>query len=242
MRLRIRAFLIHLAASSGLALLALVLVFGVWYPAPLHSAIDVTGIFFILIAVNVVIGPVLTFVVYKAGKKTLRFDLATIVLLQLTAFCYGLWTVSEGRPAWLVFNVDRFDLVQAYEIDQRKLSEAMPIFRSPSYLGPGWVAVRQARPEERTDVLFESLIAGVDSSKRPNFYRELSFAADGVRQHAKPLQELVKFNAPSMVAKTLALWPRADAYLPMSAKARAVTVLIHKESAEVVAVVDLNPW
>lgn len=242
MSLRIRAFLIHLAASIVLALVAMAVVFAVWYPSPLARAVGVTEIFLILLGVDVVIGPLLTLVVYKAGKRSLRFDLATIVCLQLTAFAYGFWTVAEGRPAWLVFSVDRFELVQAYEIDDRKLSEALPMYRNPSLFGPGWAAARRANAEERKDVLLESLLAGVDVAQRPNFYSDLITAADGIRQHAQPLSALEKFNPTAEVAKVLARWPEADAFLPMMAKVHPVTVLIHKESARVVAIVDLNPW
>lgn len=242
MRLRIRAFLIHFAASCALGLAVMGLVFGVWYPAPLYKAVGVTDIFFIVLAVDVVIGPLLTFIVYRAGKKSLRFDLATIICLQLIAFSYGLWTVAEGRPAWVVFGVDRFDLIQVYEIDSRKLDQAPAIYRTPSLLGPKWVSARRATPEERNDVLFESMFAGVDTVHRPNFYRELSVAADGISRYAQPLKALEKFNSPAEVARVLAKWPEADAYLPLMARVHPMSVLIVKESAKIIAVVDLNPW
>lgn len=243
MNSRFRAGLVHLAISAVVALIAVGLVFQLWYPAPLHAAVGVTDIFLIVLGVDVVIGPLLTTLVYKVGKKSLRFDLATIALLQLSAFAYGLWTVSEGRPAWLVFSADRFDLVQAYEVDQRKISDAKPEFRKPSWWGPGWAYARRAQtPEERQDVILESLTAGIDSAQRPNFYLPLADGAEQIRQHAKPLTELARFNAKSTVDATLAKWPAADAFLPMMARVNPVTVLINKESAQVVAIVDLNPW
>ena len=121
MSIRLKAFFLHLSLSAVIALLALLLVFGLWYPAPLHTAVGVTHIFLLLLLIDVVLGPLLTLLVYKAGKKTLVFDLAVIAVLQLSALGYGLWTVAEGRPAWLVFNADRFDLVRVLDIDARKL-------------------------------------------------------------------------------------------------------------------------
>lgn len=52
-------------------------------------------------------------------------DLTVIAVLQLGALSYGLWTVAEGRPAWLVFAVDRFELVRVLDIDKRKLDAAI---------------------------------------------------------------------------------------------------------------------
>lgn len=243
MRSRLRAFLIHLTASFAFALVATALVFAVWYPAPLDKAVGVANIFFILLGVDVTIGPLLTFVVYQAGKRSLRFDLAVIVCLQLGAFSYGMWTVAQGRPAWLVYSADRFDLVQAYQIDERKLAKAEPQYRQAPWMGAAWAyAARPSDSEQRQTLLFEALTSGVDLAQRPNFYRPIGEAAELIRKHAQPLSELDKFNPPATVAGVLARWPEADAFLPMMASAHPVTVLINKASATVVAVVDLNPW
>src|SRR5690554_3404124 len=102
MNSRIKAFTLHLAISVTIAAIAMIIVFYFWYPAPLHTAVGVTQIFLILLAVDVVLGPVLTLVVYKVGKRTLIMDLSVIALLQVSALCYGVYTVAEGRPAWLV--------------------------------------------------------------------------------------------------------------------------------------------
>jgi len=69
---RIQFFLGHLAISIAIALFFIALVFFVWYPAPLAKAVGVTQIFLMLIAIDVIIGPFLTLLVYKEGKKTLK--------------------------------------------------------------------------------------------------------------------------------------------------------------------------
>ena len=243
MKPRFRAFLIHLVGSISLGLLAVALVFLVWYPAPLHRAVGVTAIFLILMGVDVVIGPVLTLIVFNPGKKTLRFDLTVIVILQIIAFGYGISTVAEGRPAWLVFNVDRFDLTRAYEIDDRRLNEAQPEYRTAPWFGPRWVSARTpADAEQRNTLTFEAVFAGVDLPQRPDLYQPLAAEADALRQKAHPLDLLLRYNPPDSVKATLAKWPNADAWLPMMAPAKPVTVLLRKDSAEVMAIVDLKPW
>jgi len=101
---RLKAFAIHLAISALIALAVIGLVFFIWYPAPLHTATGVTQIFLLLLTVDVVLGPLLTLIVYKTGKKTLIMDLTVIALLQLSALAYGVWTVAEDRSAWLSLN------------------------------------------------------------------------------------------------------------------------------------------
>lgn len=240
---RFRAFLIHLAVSAVLGLIALGVVFEIWYPTPLDAAVGVKDIFLLLLGVDVIVGPVLTCLVYSQGKKSLRFDLAIIITLQLAAFFYGMWTVADGRPAWLAFNVDRFDLVQVYEIDTRKLMQAEAQYRTPGWMGPKWVAARVPLDiEKRNDVTFEAIFAGVDIAQRPEQYVPLAEQAEEMQKHAKSLDELKQFNAVERVQSELKPWSEANAYLPMMARIKPMTVLINTESAKVVAVVDLNPW
>lgn len=240
---KFRAFLIHLTASGGMALLTMCVVFCLWYPSPLAGAVGVAAITFVLLGVDVVIGPVLTLIVYKPNKPSLRFDLAVIVGLQLAAFGYGVWTLSEGRPVWLVFSVDQFELVQSYQVDLRKISQAKPAFRSLSWIGPQWAAAKRAStPEEKKAILLESLVAGVDIAQRPEQYVPLEDQAADIRRNSRPLEDLSQYNSAQTLRHELKKWPEADAFLPMMARVKPVTVLIHKESAKIIAVVDLNPW
>lgn len=66
---RFQAFALHLAISALIALAVIGLVFFIWYPAPLASATGVTRIFLLLLAVDVILGPSLTLLVNKPGKK-----------------------------------------------------------------------------------------------------------------------------------------------------------------------------
>ena len=241
---RFKAFLLHLVGSALIALLTLGLVFRLWYPAPLQDAVGVTEIYLLLLLVDVVVGPLLTLLVFKVGKKTLVLDMTAILLLQCAALGYGLWTVAEGRPAWLVFNSGRFDLVQALEIDERKLDEAADSYRHPSWLGPRWVgAVTPEGLVGRPDLrMADFLKNGTTFTQRPQLYRPLEEMADAMRQGMQPLASLNRFNPDERVSATLAGWPDADGWLPLMAQAQPKVVLMRKDTASVVAIVDLNPW
>ncbi len=92
------------------------LVFFIWYPSPLATAVGVTHIFLMMLVIDVILGPLLGLLVYKEGKKTLKFDLSVIILIQISALCYGVFSIEQGRPAWLVYSVDRFELVRKNEL------------------------------------------------------------------------------------------------------------------------------
>jgi len=245
MKARMLAFGVHLGISALIALLVVGLVFYVWYPAPLHDAVGVTQIFLVVLAVDVVLGPCLTFAVFKQGKKTLKFDLAVIALLQFSALGYGLYTVAEGRPAWLVFNSDRFDLVRAVDLDPRYPEWVADDYRSPAWLGPRWVAA--FAPENTRDsarLLEEVMVSGLDVPQRPYLYSALENAHDIIRQKALPLSKLDNFNTAGEVKAALQAWPQANAWLPMMSSPRPMVVLLERSTTDIriLAVVDLRPW
>ncbi len=245
MKARIQAFGVHLGMSVLIALLAVLLVFHIWYPAPLHEAVGVTHIFLLLLAVDVVLGPCLTFVVFKQGKKTLKFDLVVIALLQFSALGYGLHTVAEGRPAWVVFSADRFDLVRVMDLDTRYAERVESDYRSPSWLGPRWVAAFPPTNEQENSTLtLEAVFSGLDVPQRPYLYSSLKSAQGLMKEKALPLTELDKFNTADEVKAALQAWPEADAWLPMMSNSKPMVVLLDGSSADmqVVAVVDLHPW
>lgn len=240
---RMKAFLLHLAVSALVALLAVLLVFRLWYPAPYHEALGVTHIFLLLLLVDVILGPLLTLLVFKVGKKSLVMDLSIIAVLQLAALGYGLWTVAEGRPAWIVYNVDRFDVVTAVDIDTRQLDEALIQYRSASWTGPRWVgAVRPEGSEQSNSILFESVQGGSDIAQRPNLYSPLTEVAEAMQQRAQPLEKLNDFNDAAAVQDALQNWPNAAAWVPLMARAKPMVVLLGKNKNEVIAMVELNPW
>lgn len=243
MSFRLRGFLWHLSASLLVAMLSIALVFGVWYPLPLHKALGVINVFMVLLAVDVVLGPLLTLVVCKEGKKSLVFDLAVIVVLQASALVYGIYTVAEGRPVWIVFNGDRFDAVQAYQLRNPYLAKAKPEYQNLSFTGPKWVAARQPEDlEQRNNLTFESVFAGIDIPQRPDLYVPYEQEAPVISSKAQELRELNNYNDPVAVNAVLAKWPDANAFIPLMCRVKPMTVLINRTTAKVIAVVDLNPW
>lgn len=240
---KLKAFAVHLLLSLCAALLVLLVTFFVWYPAPLQQAAGVERIFLLLIAVDVVLGPLLTLVVYRQGKKTLRFDLAVIVFLQMAALVYGFTVVAQGRPVWLVYNVGRFDLVQAVDVDVRAQQEALPAYRGQPWFGPVWVAAKVPDDaQKRSDLVLESSLGGPDLPQRPEYYRDLREFRDELALKSLPLGGLERFNSSEDVQRVLAEWPAADGWLPLMASAKPMVVLVRRDRGEVLAVVNLSPW
>ncbi|MEG1150331.1 MAG: TfpX/TfpZ family type IV pilin accessory protein [Bacilli bacterium] len=239
---RLKFFLSHLSISLLIVLLVIGLVFFVWYPSPLAQAVGVTHIFLMLLAIDVVIGPILGVLVYKEGKKSLKFDLTVIILFQLSALFYGVYSIEQGRPAWLVYNVDRFELVRKNEIVDQNMNQVQPQFQHPSWLKPQYAAVEFAKDKnQRNDDMFAEVLGGISIAQRPERYVELNKAKKQMQQRAQKLELLQQYNNKTDVEKILAKYPQATAFLPMKASAVDMTVLID-QNANVVKIVDLRPW
>ena len=119
---------VHLSISLAIALLAAILVFGLWYPGDFRLLAGGRGLFVLVMSVDVVIGPLLTFAVFNRtkGVRHLRRDLAVIATLQAAALAYGLHTVYVVRPVAMVFEVDRFRLVTPMRCELRSSPRHRP--------------------------------------------------------------------------------------------------------------------
>ena len=79
----------------------------------------------ILILVDVILGPILTFIVFKKGKKSLKLDLSLIAAFQLAAFLYGVYSIYLGKPSLVVHRTGYYEVVIEKSIDYDALSQEM---------------------------------------------------------------------------------------------------------------------
>ena len=239
---RLKFFFSHLFISLMMALLIIWIVLFVWYPAPLAQAVDAIHIFLMMMAIDVIVGPVLGLLVYKEGKKTLKLDLTAIILIQISALLYGVYSIEQGRPVWLVYNVDRFELVRKNEIVDQNINQARPQFQQPSWLKPQFVATEFAKnTQQRNDDMFAEVLGSISLAQKPERYVDFAQAKKQMQQRAQKLELLQQYNNKTDVDKVLSKYPQATAFLPMKANAVDMTVLIDVKG-QVVKIVDLRPW
>lgn len=250
---RIRAALIHLGISVLIALLASALVFGLWYPYPYREISGGRELFFIVVAVDVILGPLLTLAVFNRAKpwRVLRIDLGLIALLQMLALAYGLWTVSLARPIHLVFEVDRFRVIHAIEVPENFNGTVHPEVDAKPLWGPTIVAARAlANDQEKSDAT-KFALEGVALAARPDYWQPYALARERVLQKAKPVA-LLKQRFPQQAAKIDALLmpyvsanqgkPDTLVYLPMAGRKEIWTVFLDPQTAKVLAFMPLDSF
>ena len=167
-------------------------------------------------------------------------DLVVIVLVQLSALGYGLYSMYEARPVWMAYVVDRFELVRANDIvEDNKQTYNLPK-SGPKYI---YVDLDSLSADEKLDSILEETQYNISPAQRPKFYKNYNLAKRLVIAHAQNLKALNNYNDSMMVSDVLKNYPNATGYLPMKASAVDMSVLInsHKEG-EIVDIVDLRPW
>ncbi|GGD34930.1 hypothetical protein [Pseudoxanthomonas indica] len=187
---RWKASAVHLLLSllliGGIALTAL----HTWFPFGLYRVAAPDRLLYVMWGIDLVAGPLLTLVVYKAGKPSLRFDLTVIAILQLAFLSYGLHTLWVSRPVFLVAMPMRMSLVFANEIEPSELAKAnKEEWRRLSWSGPTLVgALAPKNDQERQDLLFATLQSGVDLDKMPSRYVEFSESAPALLAVARHVE------------------------------------------------------
>lgn len=239
---RIQFFIKHLTLSFIIALVVLGVVFYCWYPTPLAKAVGVTDIILMLFAIDIIVGPLLGLLVYKEHKKTLKFDLIVIILIQISALMYGIYSLEQGRPAWIVYNVDRFELVRKNEIINEHIEKAQPQYKHPSLLKPQYVMVEVATDiQKRQADLFTEVLGGVSLSQMPDRYIEFDNKALVQGKNILNIRKLYEYNEALSVRKILDDSPTAVGFVPLKASQIDMTVLLDAQGKPL-AIVDLRPW
>ena len=183
----------HLAISMVAAVLSALLVFGLWYPTPWRQMLGVSGIFWLVMVVDLVCGPLLTFVLAspRKSRRERRVDLSLVAAIQLIALGYGLWSISQARPVVLAFEVDRLVIVTANEVQTDQLFEAPPDLQSVPWLGVRKIGLRSARTSQEYVQSIDQSMQGVSPAMRPGWWRPYEEVRSKVVQRAKPLVGLM---------------------------------------------------
>jgi len=224
------------------------LLFGVWYPPPYFHAGGADELVLLLVGVDLAIGPLLTLIVFRPGKRGLRFDLVAIGVLQTAALVYGMSVILRSRPVFLVGEPDRFVLVAANQITDVDLAQGHePTFRLRSWTGPQLVAATLPTDvKERNDLAFGAL-AGRDIENQPKYYRNYAEAGTSLLKNAKPLSSLIAMDPKygPVIAKATSdshRNPDGIEWLPLQARKADMVMLLDARSAQPLGALAIDPW
>ncbi|MQR01914.1 TfpX/TfpZ family type IV pilin accessory protein [Glaciimonas soli] len=248
---RVTASLVHLCISMLIVSCVLAVVMLIWYPRPYFEALGVGKMLLIIASVDVTIGPLITLIIYNPKKKSLKFDLTIVAILQVIAMIYGISTVFGGRPVYAVYNIDMFTLVSAVDIPAVELSKARN--QSLPISGPQIVGARLPDDrKERDRILFSSVQGGPDLPQMPQHYISYRAVANDVKLKMLSFDRLMKRQPKAKAGAVQALIAEALSkkslgiadvgFVPMRAKVQDLTVVVRRSDASIVDILQVNPW
>lgn len=246
---RWKATAIHLCISIVIASIATGLLLGVWYPPPYFHAGGADRLLALVVGVDVSVGPLLTLLVFKSGKRGLKFDLAVIGTLQATALVYGFHILINSRPVFMAAAVDRFVIVAAEDIGPSDLAKASrPEWTHLSWTGPVLVgATLPTNEKQREALMFSTLKGGKDIQDLPERYVPYASVAPAMLKRARPLARLRKMHpkAGGEISHWLAKRHlRGDdvVWLPIQARRWDMVMIMHAKTGQPVGPIPLDPW
>ncbi len=245
---RWKAAAIHLALSALIAATVVLVMLALWYPQPYFDAMGGSGLLKILVGVDVAIGPLLTLIIFDRRKKSLKFDLAVIAMLQAIALVYGVYVMFEARPVYTVFVKDRFEVVAADELAPADLDAGPAEYRTLSLTGPRVVGVQfpdKSNAEEWNKLVF-SAVGGKDAQNFPKYYVPYSDIKAAVLAKAKPFATLTS-GAPERAAQVQAFIARSGqaestlGYVPLVGRGQFMTAVIDLGDARLLGILPIDP-
>ncbi len=196
MNKRYSATALHFAVSLIVFLVLVVILLFSWYPSPYFSASGGWQGLRLVAAVDLVLGPLMTFILVKNGKsrRELLFDIGLVVLVQLSALGWGIKAVYEQRPVAVVFLDSSFYTVPALAITSQGLDlELLDTFGRERP-----VLVYAERPDGGDE--YERFARAVNEDRIPPheqtwLYRPLSDNFSTVVRSTLDIEEIMAANA-----------------------------------------------
>jgi len=247
MKFRFKALGLHLMASAT----ALMLIFGAlyfgWYRWPGWYLADVSQVVFVMAGVDVVVGPLFTFIVAGANKprRVLARDITVIVAIQLVALTYGAMSIWSGRPLYYAFSENVLQVVQAYDISPGEVDLAR---RQKAALAPHWYSLPRwiwaPLPEdshERGRIVASAVAGGDDVISMPRYFKPWEQGLPALRTQLKKVDDVGYFSSidkKKLKAQLQAAGLSADAptALPLTGRGHPLLAVFDPASLTIIAI------
>ncbi|MDP3088231.1 MAG: TfpX/TfpZ family type IV pilin accessory protein [Methylotenera sp.] len=240
---RYKAAGIHALLSILIVTSIMVAMYLLWYPNEYFSLMGGKLLITLIAGVDVFLGPLLTLIVYRHGKKSLRFDLACIGVVQVVAMLYGGYVMFESRPVFTVFNKDKFQIAAVVDISPDELAKAKnPQWQILSITGPELVAIGTPDIKDKNETMFAK-VESASAYRYPRLYDEYKNHLDKVIKSGKPLARLSEVSEKNKLAvdqfMSKSKRPESDfLYLPITSELAEMSVIVDAKAGDFIEIID----
>ncbi len=243
---KIHAFLIHLITSIIIFIFFLGIVFFIWYPGPHYEIDGGLHILVIMAGVDIVLGPLLTLILFRPGKWGLKFDMTCIILMQVSALIYGAITIYEQHPAFMVFTVDRFSTIPIADVDFDKIK--YPELKRTFNIGPVLaLATFPEDREERQKLMFAVLGGEKDIDYRPDLYKPYQPDLSHLRSRNIDISKIMQLD-PDAKQSVITFLRKNNGklndylFFPLKARKKDVIMVLSAKNGMPKGWIDASPW
>lgn len=236
---RLKAGLSHLSLSFLIFIIVISVLLYFWFPAPYFTASGGWQGLKIVAAVDLVLGPLLTLIIFDLAKSRAKLigDLAVIVLFQLSALVWGIHTIYEQRPIVVAFWETDFITIPAVNMQKQGVSldelkvfgEQYPVF------------VYAQKPTSLAGL--EKMARRISEQKIPpheqfELYQPLKTHYAEIKSHQVDINEILTVNA-KMKADLMAIIEKSNTeihdydYFPLRSKYHTI-ILMFSHSGELI--------
>jgi hypothetical protein len=199
MRFRFKALGLHILASACALSLILGALYLGWYRWPGWYLTGVLRVCLVMVGVDVVLGPMLTFTIASPAKprRELVRDISIIVAAQLVALTYGTVSLWNGRPLYYAYSESVLQLVQAYDIDGEEAAAGRrqnPRFAPHWYSLPRWIwAPLPKDSDKRAQIVTSAVTGGDDVISMPQYFKPWDEGLPELKSRLKKVDDVGYF-------------------------------------------------
>ena len=243
---RFKAGVIHLSISFFIVVLVMSTMFFLWFPKAYFVLMGGNQLITLIGVVDVFLGPLLTFAIFKSGKKHLNFDLFCIGVVQLAALTYGVYTMLLARPIFTVFNKDTFQVGAVVDIVPGEVAKAKnPQWRQASIIGPQLVAIGEPDKKDKKAVAFAMTVSNY-AVRYPKLYDDYNKHRHEVIKAGKPLASLAADSTENELVITQFLnknhRPESDfLVLPIVSLLGEMSAIVDAKTGNFIDIIDAKP-
>ena len=202
MKFRLKAFGWHILASACALSLILGTLYLGWYRWPGWYLTGVAPVCLVMVGVDVVLGPLLTFTIAGPAKprRALARDISIIVAVQLIALTYGAVSLWSGRPLYYAYSESVLQVVQAYDInaDQAAAGRRLNPKLAPHWYSlPRWIwaPLPKDDPQKSIQIVNSAVLGGDDVISMPEYFQPWDQGVPELKTRLKKVHDVAYFIA-----------------------------------------------